>query len=117
MKNPILLSIAFLLAACATDQRLTVDALYTNGVIWTGETGADDAKSFAVNDGKIVATGNVDLNAAQIIDLQGRFVMPGMRADLVILSADPRAIDPVYIPEINVIETVIGGESVYNAID
>jgi len=39
----------------------------------------------------------------------------GKRADFVILSDDPRAIDPNKIPEIKVMETVIGGESVYKA--
>ena len=40
---------------------------------------------------------------------------PGKRADFVILSADPRRVDPVAIRDIKVVETVIGGESVYRS--
>ncbi len=37
----------------------------------------------------------------------------GKRADLVVLSADPRAVDPAAIREITVLETVIDGTTVY----
>lgn len=37
----------------------------------------------------------------------------GKRADFIILSADPRSVDPATLRDINVLETVIGGESVY----
>jgi predicted amidohydrolase YtcJ len=37
----------------------------------------------------------------------------GKRADFIILSADPRTVDPVTLRDIGVLETVIGGESVY----
>ncbi len=40
----------------------------------------------------------------------GGTLEPGKRADFVVLSADPRAVDPESIREIKVIETVIGGE-------
>lgn len=40
----------------------------------------------------------------------------GKRADLVILSADPRAVEPAVIPKIDVLETVIGGATAYLAV-
>jgi predicted amidohydrolase YtcJ len=39
----------------------------------------------------------------------------GKRADFVVLSADPRTVDPVAIRSIDVLATVIGGETVFRA--
>jgi predicted amidohydrolase YtcJ len=38
---------------------------------------------------------------------------PGKRADLVVLSADPRVVEPAMIADIEVVETVIAGETVF----
>jgi len=74
----VLLTVLFglVLSACGGSD-VEVDILYTNGVVWTGETDAKDASGFAVKDGKIVAVGNIDLPADLTIDLRGKFVMPG----------------------------------------
>jgi len=40
---------------------------------------------------------------------------PGKRADLVVLSADPRAVPTDAIDEIEVVETIAGGRTVYSA--
>ena len=39
----------------------------------------------------------------------------GKRADFVVLTEDPRLVDPTTIPRIDVLATVIGGEEVYRA--
>lgn len=40
-------------------------------------------------------------------------ITPGLKADFVVLSADLLEIDPTMIPDVNVVRTVIGGETVY----
>ena len=40
-------------------------------------------------------------------------ITPGKRADLVILDADPRTVDPSRIADIKVIETIARGRTVY----
>jgi predicted amidohydrolase YtcJ len=78
MKKIALLSIAVLLSACAADPQMSVDMVYTNGVVWTGDPEIPEIEGFAVVDGKIapIASGNW-VNRYPTIDLQGRFVMPG----------------------------------------
>lgn len=56
------------------------DTLYTNATIWTGTPGAPDASVMVVDDGVITYVGDgrtVRIAAKEVIDLQGRFVMPG----------------------------------------
>lgn len=45
-------------------------------------------------------------------DRKGSLV-PGRRADLVILSADPTAVDPMALPDIQVLETIKDGRTIY----
>ncbi len=54
--------------------------LYTNGTIWTGVKGAQDASVMVVNDGVLTYVGdgaNIRVAATETVDLDGRFVMPG----------------------------------------
>jgi predicted amidohydrolase YtcJ len=46
--------------------------------------------------------------------LKGKLV-PGMLADMVVLSADPRTVDPDDIGKITVQQTVLGGDVRYEA--
>ncbi len=39
--------------------------------------------------------------------------MAGKRADLVVLSADPTAVDPAAIKDIKVVETIKDGATIY----
>jgi hypothetical protein len=59
------------------------EAIYTNGVVWTGPGGSGTAEALAVNGDRITAVGTTgeirDLagTATEEVDLQGRFVVPG----------------------------------------
>ena len=69
-----------LLATCQTVPDTHVDSLYVNGVIWTGRPSTSDAKIIAVDKGKIVFVGSeipADLTAKEVIDLDGKYTMPG----------------------------------------
>ncbi|MFQ5723330.1 MAG: amidohydrolase [Terriglobia bacterium] len=75
---------AVLAAAIApSGERTGVDLALLNGNIYTGEPGLGRVQALAVQSGKIVAAGmNDDILAwigsnTDIIDLEGRFVMPG----------------------------------------
>ena len=63
-----------------SESKLSVDTLYINGVIWTGEENGKDASVMAIKDGIVEYIGDnkpIDVNAAETIDLRGGFVMPG----------------------------------------
>jgi predicted amidohydrolase YtcJ len=47
-------------------------------------------------------------------DVKGA-IKPGMLADFVVLSADPRSVDPMTLADLPVSATIIGGEVVYEA--
>ena len=59
----------------------------------------------------------VTVNAAYqyFMEDQRGSIAPGKRADFVILSADPAAVDPMAIRKIQVLETIKDGESVWRA--
>ena len=69
-----------LFATCQTVPDTHVDSLYVNGVVWTGRPNSSDAKIIAVDNGKIVFVGSeipADFTANEVIDLNGKFTMPG----------------------------------------
>ncbi len=87
---PALLSSLLLLTACGDSDpgttggatEVSVDRLYTNGTIWTGVDGADDASVLGIRDGVIVYVGDggdVDfkVDSAAVTNLDGRFLMAG----------------------------------------
>ena len=58
MRHSFLLFICVLLLGCEQSPKpLNVDAIYSNGVIWTGAPNKPDAQIIAVDDGKIVFVG------------------------------------------------------------
>lgn len=91
MKTTIALFVSLFLSACGADgdapqdaartgAEHTADTLYTNGVIWTGAKGAPDAAVMAIKDGVVTYVGDgetVRIAAREMVDLEGRFVMPG----------------------------------------
>lgn len=80
MPRSIALLFGLALAACAHAGGNTYDALYVNGVIWTGVADAPDASVMGVKDGVVAFVGDTtpaDAAAADVVDLHGRFVMTG----------------------------------------
>ncbi|MCG8473757.1 MAG: amidohydrolase [Desulfobacterales bacterium] len=61
-----------------------VDTLYVNGHIYTGEAGTPWASAVGVKDGRFVYVGNaqgakaLEGKAAQVVDLKGQTVVPGL---------------------------------------
>ncbi len=84
MRAFILLIRLFVLSACQPAEKpvteTEVDALYTNGTIWTGNGDSPSATFIAVKDDRIFAIGNdrpEELTSDNIVDLRGKFVMAG----------------------------------------
>lgn len=81
MRHSFLLFICVLLLGCGQSPKpLNVDAIYSNGVIWTGAPNKPDAQIIAVDDGKIVFVGQQlpsHISSDVTIDLSGKFIMPG----------------------------------------
>lgn len=81
MRYSFLLLFTVLLAACQPPQgTMSVDAVYSNGVIWTGAENASDGKVMAIDNGQIAFIGQNlpdNISSDQMFDLGGRFVMPG----------------------------------------
>ena len=80
-KKLILTISVFFMISCARNR---ADTVYVNGSIWTGVESASRAQAIAVKDEFLVAVGsneNVEHlkdSNTKIVDLQGRFVVPGL---------------------------------------
>ena len=78
--------LAVLAAACQQPQHrgVTADAVFYNGVIYTGIDGADTAAAVAVKNSRIVAVGSDEEilamagDDARRVDLEGNFMLPGL---------------------------------------
>ena len=81
MRYAVLAFLCYLLLGCqASSENTVVDAIYSNGVIWTGGIEKPDAQVLAVDGGKIVFVGEhlpSRLSSDVVVDLEGQFVMPG----------------------------------------
>lgn len=76
---------AFVLGACGQGPAPDpADAVFVNGKVFTADSADTVAEAFAVKDGKFVAVGNdADIRrfvgpATTVVDLNGRFVSPGL---------------------------------------
>ncbi len=84
MKKLSLIALLVVLFGCQNDHKNRVDAIYSNGTIYTVDNDFSTATTMAVKDGKIVAVGTQEgINALQFqadtsIDLKGQFVYPGL---------------------------------------
>ena len=71
----------FFMASCATNK---AEIVYVNGSIWTGVENAFRAQSMAVKGEYLVAVGSNEIvenfkdSNTEIVDLQGKFVVPGL---------------------------------------
>jgi predicted amidohydrolase YtcJ len=80
MRLPIAL---LLLAACSTAPPPSADLVLHNATIYTGDSTAAPARAMAIKDGRIVFIGSEAdaeawiADAAEVVDLSGRFVFPG----------------------------------------
>jgi len=81
-----LFAVTLLLAATMTAQSTKkADVIYLNGNVWTGQKAdkANAKSAFAIKDGKFIAVGNKDAISklkdghTKVVDLGGKFVMPG----------------------------------------
>lgn len=81
-----LLLLPLLFGGCAATGS-TADLLLTGGTVWTGDADVQSAEAVAIRDGKILAVGSAaDLREYEgprtvVIDLDGRFVVPGFIDD------------------------------------
>jgi len=86
MKSELILFIfAFtLVVACNKAPKETADTIYTNGKIYTVNEAQPWVQAIAIKDGKIIYVGTddeIDANIGkntEVIDLGGKFVMPGL---------------------------------------
>src|SRR5687767_15535803 len=83
MKQLALLSLMLLLSFTAVPAQQSADLILHNGVIWTVDKNNSTAQAVAIKDGKFIAVGSnataLKLRgpATRVIDLRGRFVVPG----------------------------------------
>ena len=85
MKNLLVfLSIAFFLLSCKNETKEFADIIYKNGKIYTVNIAQPWEQAVALKDGKILAVGSDEAIASSIgestkvIDLEGKFMMPGL---------------------------------------
>ncbi len=89
-KLALLIATVLVVSACSkkdatpTTAAEVADSVYTNGRIYTVEGDTEWAEAVAIKDGKFIVVGSADDAAAvtgdatEVIDLEGRFVMPGL---------------------------------------
>ena len=88
MKNLTTLLLAFLcLIGCQEQPKETADTIITNGKIYTVDKENAWAEAAAIKDGKFIAVGSNDEigrlqgDQTEVVDLAGKFVMPGLVED------------------------------------
>ncbi|HMF73384.1 MAG TPA: amidohydrolase family protein, partial [Flavitalea sp.] len=75
-------ALALLIALVSCKSRQTADLILHNGIIYTVDSGFSVVQAMAIQDGKIIATGNNEtilenFESKNITDLAGKFVYPG----------------------------------------
>ncbi|RXG13350.1 hypothetical protein DSM03_10476 [Leeuwenhoekiella aestuarii] len=86
MRNALFLILSFLiLGSCQnkTSDKISVDAIFINGKVYTVDEEFARAEAFAIKDGKFIGVGLADsiqanYKSGQIHDLKGKTVLPGL---------------------------------------
>ena len=86
MRNALFLLLSFLiLGSCQnkTSDKISVDAIFINGKVYTVDEEFARAEAFAIKDGKFIGVGLTDsiqanYKSGQIHDLKGKTVLPGL---------------------------------------
>lgn len=84
MKNFSLIVLAALFLGSCQNPKETADSIYLNGKVYTVNDAQPWAEAIAIKDGKIINIGSDDEikknigNSTKVIDLDGKFVMPGL---------------------------------------
>jgi hypothetical protein len=83
MKSYIFILVAFSLVSCLKTNKIAVDSIITDAVIYTVNSSFDMATAMAVRDGKIVGIGTNDeiqdkFESKTAIDAKGKFIYPGL---------------------------------------
>ncbi|MBT8294468.1 MAG: amidohydrolase [Eudoraea sp.] len=79
-----LLTLLFIIFACNQEHHEIADTIYTNAKIYTVNEAQEWAEAVAIKDGKFIAVGTAEDvesfkgEATKVVDLKGRFVMPGI---------------------------------------
>ncbi|MEP3655465.1 MAG: amidohydrolase [Litorimonas sp.] len=76
----IFLPLIFLIGCKTSSPEMEVDTVYKNGIFWTGVENEPDARTMAIDDGKIVFVGQTlpaHIFSDETMDLDGQFVMSG----------------------------------------
>jgi predicted amidohydrolase YtcJ len=79
---------------------------------WNGETWGANQK-ITVNEALQVNTINGAYNSCE--DVVKGSITPGKLADFVLLAEDPHTVEPSKIKDIKIVQTVVGGKTVYHA--
>ncbi len=80
--SAVLFSLLFLFVMNSCKQKIVVDLIVTNAIIYTVDDDFTKVESFAVIDGKIIETGTSEVilkkySSENNVDIQGNFVYPG----------------------------------------
>ena len=85
-RRAILIATAYCLATSVAHAE-GIDAIYTNATVYTVDAARPHAEAFAIKDGRFFAVGkarNIEALAdekTEVVDLKGRFVLPGLVED------------------------------------
>jgi len=94
--------------------------LFLNGHIITMDEENPVVEAMAVKGEKIRSLGEISALKdaypdADVVDLKGKTVMPGMLADFIVISHDVRTVEPKQLLSTKVLQTYVGGRLVYDS--
>ena len=98
----------------------STEKLFINGRIITMDEENPVVEAMAVKGEKIRSVGGTSALKeaypyADVVDLEGKTVMPGMLVDFIVISHDVRTAEPKQLLSIKVLQTYAGGRLVYDS--